>query len=106
MSTARRLREAPAWALSAALAAAWLAWQPPVSDLAAQRFRALLVEEHGLLAWNGLWYAGHHLPGYSVLVPPLAALLSPAIVGAAGAVGFAAAFERIALQVFAAPGAR
>lgn len=102
----RRLRDAPAWALSAVLAVAWLAWQPPVSDLAAQRFRALLVEEHGVVAWNGLWYAGHHLPGYSILVPPLAALLGPAVVGAAGAVGFAAAFERIAARVFAGPGAR
>lgn len=102
----RRLRDAPAWALSAALAVAWLAWQPPVSDLAAQRFRSMLVEEHGLLVWNGLWYAGHHLPGYSVLVPPLAALLSPALVGAAGAVGFAAAFERLAAAVFSPAGAR
>ena len=102
----RRLRDAPAWALSAVLAAVWAAWQPPVADLAAQRFRALLVEDHGLLAWNGLWYAGHHLPGYSVLVPPLAALTSPAVVGVAAAVGFAAAFERIARLVFEPPGAR
>ncbi|HYF27052.1 MAG TPA: hypothetical protein VD931_15015 [Baekduia sp.] len=105
-SAARRLRGAPAWVLSAALAAAWLAWQPPVSDLAAQRFRTWLFEEEGFVTWNGLWYAGHHVPGYSILFPPLAALVGPALVGAASAVAFSAAFERLARDVFDDPGAR
>ncbi len=95
------------WALAAVLAAAWLAWQPPVADLVAQRFRAHLVDLEGpAVVWNGWWYAGHPLPGYSILFPLLGWALGPSLAGALSAVGFAAAAERAAHAVFAPAAAR
>ena len=46
----------PAVALSAALAAVILVWDPHVRDLAAQTFRAELFERDGFTLWNGSWY--------------------------------------------------
>jgi hypothetical protein len=85
------LRAAPAWALAAAVAAAFLVLRPPSADLAAQDYRATL----GLALWDNGWYGGHHMPGYSVLFPPLAALLGPRLVGALSAVAAAWLFERL-----------
>ena len=64
---------------------------PPSADLAAQEYRADL----GLVLWDNGWYGGHHMPGYSVLFPPLAALLGPRLVGALSAVAAAWLFERL-----------
>jgi hypothetical protein len=72
----------PAVGLSAALAAAMFAWNPQVGDLAAQVFRTELFQRGGLAIWNGSWYGGHYTLTYSVLFPPLAALLGPRLVGA------------------------
>jgi hypothetical protein len=85
----------PAVALSAALAAAMLAWNPPVGDLAAQVFRAELFERGGLGIWNGSWYGGHYTLTYSVLFPPLAALLGPRLVGTLAVVASAYLFDRL-----------
>jgi hypothetical protein len=82
-------------ATTAVLAAAYLLIDPQSADFAAHLFRAELFEEEGFTAWNGQWYGGHHTPAYSLLFPPLAALLGPGLVGALGAVGAAAAFEPI-----------
>src|SRR5258706_11477736 len=71
----------PAVALSAVLAAAMLAWNPQVGDLAAQVFRTELFQRGGLSIWNGSWYGGHYTLTYSVLFPPLGALLRPRLVG-------------------------
>ena len=46
--------------------------------------------------WDAQWYGGHHMPGYSVLFPPLARWLGPRVVGALAVVAAAALFERIA----------
>lgn len=81
----------PAWALSALLASAYLLLAPPSADLAAQEYRADL----GPVLWDNGWYAGHHMPGYSVLFPPLASALGPRLVGALSAVAAAWAFERL-----------
>lgn len=88
------VNRAPAWVLAAALAAAYLVIDPPSADLAAAEYRADL----GLVLWDNGWYAGHHVPGYSVLFPPLAALVGPRVVGALAVVGAAWAFERLALE--------
>ena len=75
----------PRWAppLAAAVATgAFALWNPPLRDLAAHTFRAEYFEHHGFAIWNGTWYGGHYLLAYSVLFPPLAALLSPVWVGA------------------------
>jgi hypothetical protein len=85
----------PAVALSAALAAAMLAWAPPVGDLAAQVFRTELFQRAGLGIWNGSWYGGHYTLTYSVLFPPLAALLGPRLVGTLAVVASSYLFDRL-----------
>jgi hypothetical protein len=85
----------PAVALSAALAAAMLAWNPPVGDLAAQVFRTELFQRGGLAIWNGSWYGGHYTLTYSVLFPPLAALLGPRLVGTLAVVASSYLFDRL-----------
>jgi hypothetical protein len=85
----------PAVALSAALAAVMLAWDPPVGDLAAQVFRTELFQRGGLGIWNGSWYGGHYTLTYSVLFPPLAALLGPRLVGTVAVVASSFFFDRL-----------
>lgn len=83
-------------ALSALLAGLWLLFAPPTPDLAAQVYRTGLFEQHGFTLFNAQWYAGHHTPGYSLVFPPLAALLGPRVVGAFAAVLSAALFAKLA----------
>jgi hypothetical protein len=64
------------------LAAVYLIWSPPSADLAAQTFRTELFEAHGFEVWSNAWYGGVHLPGYSLLFPPLASVLGIRLVGA------------------------
>jgi len=85
----------PAVALSSALALAMLLWSPPVGDLAAQVFRTALFEQAGLAIWNGSWYGGHYTLTYSVLFPPLAALLGPQVVGGLAVVSSSYLFDRL-----------
>lgn len=47
-------------------------WGP---DWPAQEFRAWTAAHDGLSVWTNRWYGGIALPGYSVLYPPVAALL-------------------------------
>jgi hypothetical protein len=86
--------------LAAALATAWGLSQLRTPDLAAQAYRAGLFVRDGFGVWDNNWYAGHHLPGYSLLFPPLAALLGMRIVGAVGAVASAVLFDRLARDHF------
>jgi hypothetical protein len=81
--------------IAAALAAAYLITRPSSLDLAAQAFRAGLFTSHGFLFWNDYWYGGHYLLGYSVLFPPLGALLGTRVTGALAAVATAALFAAI-----------
>jgi hypothetical protein len=85
----------PAVALSSALALLMLLWSPPVGDLAAQVFRTELFQHAGLAIWNGSWYGGHYTLTYSVLFPPLAALLGPQLVAALAVVGSSYLFDRL-----------
>jgi hypothetical protein len=85
------ISRAPAWTLSAALALVYLLVAPSSADVAAQEYRADL----GLVLWDNGWYGGHHMPGYSVLFPPLASVLGPRLVGALSAVAAAVVFERL-----------
>jgi hypothetical protein len=85
----------PAVALSSALALLMLLWSPPVGDLAAQVFRTELFESAGLAIWNGSWYGGHYTLTYSVLFPPLAALLGPKVVGMLAVVSSSYLFDRL-----------
>lgn len=85
----------PAVALSSALALAMLAWNPQVGDLAAQVFRTELFRDGGLGIWNGTWYGGHYTLTYSVLFPPLAALVGPRTVGVLAVIASAYLFDRL-----------
>jgi hypothetical protein len=85
----------PAVALSSALALLMLIWSPPVGDLAAQVFRTELFQHAGLAIWNGSWYGGHYTLTYSVLFPPLAALLGPQVVGLLAVVSSSYLFDRL-----------
>jgi hypothetical protein len=100
----RRLAQQRPWILAALgaalLAGAWLLFAPPTPDLAAQVYRTGLFREHGFTLFNAQWYAGHHTPGYSLLFPPLAAVLGPRVVGAIAAVVSAALFAALAGRHF------
>jgi hypothetical protein len=72
-----------------------LAWSPPVGDLAAQVFRTELFQRAGLAIWNGSWYGGHYTLTYSVLFPPLAALIGPQLVGTISVVASSYFFDRL-----------
>jgi hypothetical protein len=86
--------------LAAAIAAAYLVWAPSSEDLAAATFRADLFSDHGFAIWNNAWYSGHYLPSYSVLYPPVAALLGPRLTGALAVVAAAALFALLARRRF------
>jgi hypothetical protein len=92
-------RTAP-WLLAAGLALAWLAVGPATPDLAAAVYRAGLFQREGFTLFNANWYGGHHTPAYSILFPPLGALVGVRLAGALAAVGSAVLFERIARRHF------
>jgi hypothetical protein len=92
-------RTAP-WLLAAGLALAWLALGPATPDLAAAVYRAGLFQREGFTLFNANWYGGHHTPAYSILFPPLGALVGARVAGALAAVASAVLFERIARRHF------
>jgi hypothetical protein len=94
-SKAYRPEWLPAVALSAALAALMLIWDPQVGDLAAQVFHTELFQHTGLAIWNSSWYAGHYTLNYSLLFPPAAALLGPQVVGMLSVVSSSYLFDRL-----------
>jgi hypothetical protein len=78
------------------IALAYVLIAPRSEDLAAHLLRAKLFATQGFGIWNNWWYAGHNIPGYSVLFPPLAALFTPQLVAAVSATVTAALFESLA----------
>jgi hypothetical protein len=86
--------------LAAAISVAYLIWGPPSQDLAAATFRADLFSDHGFVIWNNAWYSGHYLLSYSVVYPPVGALLGPRLAGALGAVAAAAVFAVLARRAY------
>jgi hypothetical protein len=78
----------------------WLLFAPRTPDLAAQVYRAGLFGQEGFSIWDGQWYGGHHMPGYSLLFPPLASWLGVRIVGLAAAVASGIVFERLTVAHF------
>ena len=96
----RRRRRLLPTVVAALLAAAYLVIQPTGADLPAQLLRTKLFGVEGFGIWNNWWYAGHNLPGYSVLFPALAWLTTPQLVAAVAGVGTAAAFEALAYRSY------
>jgi hypothetical protein len=92
----------PPWGLLAAAAgvAVWLVVDPRTPDLAGQVYRANLFAEAGWVVWDGRWYGGHAIPGYSLVFPPLAALLGVRTAGALAVLVSATLFERVARTVY------
>jgi len=72
----------PAWTITAALALVYLILAPSSPDLAAASYRSNLFSQHGFLLWDNSWYGGHHLLAYSLLAPPLGALIGPRLLAA------------------------
>ena len=89
-------------ALAAALAIAYLVAAPASADLAAQEFRAWLFDHAGPVLWDNNWYGGHPTMGYSVLFPPLGALLGVRLAGALSVVASAALFTALVRRSFGA----
>jgi hypothetical protein len=55
-----------------------------------------LFHARGFAVWDGAWYAGHHLPAYSLTFPALGALVGVRPAGALAAVASAALFGALA----------
>jgi hypothetical protein len=86
--------------LACVLVGAWLLLAPRSPDLAAQTYRATLFEHSGFTLWDNDWYAGHHLPGYSLVFPWLALVIGIRLVGVLAVLVSTFAFERIVLTVY------
>jgi len=87
-------------AAAAITAAVYLMLSPKTGDLPAHAFRADLFGRVGFGVWNGNWYGGHHTPGYSLLFPPFAWLVGPAVAGAISAFIASALFEPLLRRHF------
>ena len=94
----------PKWiaptAVAALFAIAYVIVEPPSLDLAAHLLRAKLFSAEGFGIWNNWWYAGHNVPGYSVLFPPIAALLTPQVAAGIATTGTAALFTPLVRRHF------
>jgi hypothetical protein len=86
-------RRAAPTAAAAVLAAIYVIVSPPSLDLVAHLSRAKLFKTEGFGIWDNWWYAGHHVPGYSVLFPPIATAITPQLAGALAATATAALVE-------------
>jgi hypothetical protein len=96
----------PALLLAVALVGAWLLVDPRSPDLAAQSYRETLFARYGFALWDDNWYAGHHLPGYSLVFPWLGLALGMRVLGALAALVSTLAFERIAAAAYGRRAAR
>jgi len=85
----------PAWLLTAGLALLYLLLAPTTSDLAAAAYRSDLFSRVGFTLWDNSWYGGHHLPAYSLLAPPLGALLGPRLLAALAMTSASALFAAL-----------
>ena len=84
---------------AAAMGAAYLIASPDTADMAAHTYRTWLWNQVGFATWNAQWYGGHHMAGYSLLYPPLAALAGTRFVGVAAAVVAVAVFALVARRL-------
>jgi hypothetical protein len=83
--------------LAGGLLIAWLLVDPRTPDLAAQVYRLGLYERAGFGVFDEHWYAGHALPGYSLLFAPLASLIGMRTLAVVSVLASVTLFERIVL---------
>lgn len=95
----------PVWLPAIALAVLASLVVPQGADWPAQLFRVELFRQEGFEAWNGQWYSGHPTAGYSVLFPPLGAVLGITAVGIGSVLAATVCFHKLA-RGFSAPHAR
>ena len=94
-SALARGRLPPAWTITAALAVVYLILAPASPDLAAASYRSSLFSSAGFTLWDNSWYGGHHLLAYSVLAPPLGALIGTRLLAAVSMVIATALFAAL-----------
>jgi hypothetical protein len=87
-------------AVAVALVAGWLLVGPRTPDLAGQAYRVTLFHSLGAALWDEHWYGGHDLPGYSVLFPPVAALIGLRLTACLSVLASAALFGRLAHALY------
>jgi hypothetical protein len=73
---------------------------PRTPDLAAQVYRVGLFRQIGFAVWDERWYAGHHLPGYSLLFGPLGALLGLRLLASLSVLASTLLFERLVRKAY------
>lgn len=78
------------------LAVVYLVMAPLSADHAAQTFRTELFELSGPTVWNNYWFAGHYLPSYSLLAPPLGAWIGFRVMGTVAVIATVLLFTLIA----------
>src|SRR5215204_7293915 len=88
---------------AAAMGAAYLLVAPDTADMAAHTYRTWLWNQVGFATWNAQWYGGHHMAGYSLLYPPLAALAGTRLVGVVAAVAAVGLFAVLARRMAPTP---
>ncbi|HKJ36644.1 MAG TPA: hypothetical protein VKA36_08770 [Solirubrobacterales bacterium] len=86
--------------LCGAVSLAYALTVPETPDLAAQLFRADLWGDHGFVLWSEAWYSGFTTPGYSLIYPPLGALIGPVALGIICALASTAIFGALAIRAF------
>ena len=84
---------------AAALGVAYLIAAPETADMAAHTYRTWLWHQVGFATWNAQWYGGHHMAGYSLLYPPLAAVAGTRLVGVVAGVVAVGLFAMIARRM-------
>ena len=89
---------------AAAMGVAYLIAAPETADMAAHTYRTWLWNQVGFATWNAQWYGGHHMAGYSLLYPPLAALVGTRLVGVIAAVVAVGLFAVLARRLAPTPG--
>jgi hypothetical protein len=78
----------------------WFLWRPPSPDLAAAVYRVHLFSADGFSLWDNNWYGGHYLPGYSLVLAPLATLLGLYWTGVAAVTLSTLIFRRLVAEHF------
>lgn len=81
VTTLLRHRHTPAVAVAALGSLVYAIWRPPSNDFAQQDFRFELFRTSPFAIWNNQWFAGHHTPAYSLLVPLLGSVFGALLLG-------------------------